>query len=346
VLFIDTSVAVRLGFRFDRPPFTTLVERRKRGQVFLAIPSITLAEWTSHGESLVLASMQQVAQARKKTEVLVQLGLPGGSGLSEHVDDEAAMSAIKQTIQSFVAENSLNPALLSFNPYDAEEVLRWYYNTQPPFTDKRDKCQFPDAFVVSTLCEWARRNHIALRVVTGDAAMRLAFERHGNHQVYDSLDQVLADIAREVDPLYEETAQIVRSYENDLRNHVAWCIGRLSLATIEPYTAKISAIDELDLGTDITFVSQDAPNSIFATLSIRALARVRYEVCRAAAAPSSVESLSGATYPDSTSGTTTIEPRLSAQVQIPVGSERAFIMPLSILPESDLPIQVPLPQAT
>jgi len=345
IIFIDTCIAVQLGFRFDRAPLTTLIERRKRGQAFLAIPSITLQEWLLHGERLIRSAAQHVAQSRRRTEVMVQLGLPGGAGLATELDEEAAVNAMSDSIRSFVASNSLNPVLLKLKPYDAEEVLRWYFDGLPPFGDKKDKCQFPDAFVVSALCEWARRNEIALRVVTTDAAMSLAFAQHGNHDVYARLDKVLTDIARDADPLYEHVTEVIRRSEENFRDQVIWCLSRLNLAASPTYRGKITAIDALQLELDATFVSQDVPGSITATAAIGVCAQVQYAL-RPASEPTATDPTPFDAEPSEViTGTTQITPRLTAQVHIPAGSGRAYPLPYSVQPESDTPVEVVFPTA-
>ena len=153
-IFIDTSVFQAEGFLKESSRVSKLFNLAAKGYLTILLPEITKEEWRKH---FCEATLLPVDEFKRRMMIM---GNP--KELSKSLEIISAIDS--ESISTAVLNSSIAKAKIQIVGYDycndVEGVFKKYFNCEKPFGKKGKLKEFPDAFVLSALEQYAKKNHI------------------------------------------------------------------------------------------------------------------------------------------------------------------------------------------
>lgn len=153
-IFIDTSVFQAEGFLKESSRVSKLFDLAAEGYLTILLPEITKEEWRKH---FCEATLLPVDEFKRKMMIM---GSP--KELSKALKVISAIDS--ESTSTAVLDSSIAKAKIQIIGYDycndVEGVFKKYFNCEKPFGKKGKQKEFPDAFVLSALEQYAKKNHI------------------------------------------------------------------------------------------------------------------------------------------------------------------------------------------
>jgi hypothetical protein len=193
-VFLDTSAIIGQNFDYEGPSLKALGDLAASGRAHLVTTPITIGEVESKIRSRI-AKARVATERFKQHAILKNLRDPAFDSLLGKADVLATADEklIKQ-LHDFLART--NTEIVPLSEASTAEVFEKYFKGQPPFGEAEDtdddadsegaenkkkqkvgknrKGEFPDAFVISALEGWCKKNGEKLYVVSSDSD----FEEH------------------------------------------------------------------------------------------------------------------------------------------------------------------------
>lgn len=190
-IFLDTQVFEAESFNFRTATLASIEKQVERGTVRLILTDITVREVKARMEKTVLAQLEGLKKFKRNARVL------RSSTLCEvkaalHLDEKNVISDLRQQFEEFIKRT--NAEIIDTSALPAGPVFEKYFKREPPFGAADKKSEFPDAFVVNGLVEWAKKNAENLYVISGDKPFRSACQPHKMLREYATLSKLLDQI--------------------------------------------------------------------------------------------------------------------------------------------------------
>jgi len=188
-VFLDTSVFVSLNYNYANHLFVALRDRVIEGRARLVMPTSTIQEVKAHIKKDVASAAQAIKKARTDMRALRNVRSVNVAVLFEDVDIEALASELVEAFDAFLAQ--LKAEIVKVEDADTKHVFSLYFANTPPFGSGKKKFEFPDAFALSALNEWAVDCKVKLHVVSGDNYMQGIENSFPNLVTVQALEQFL-----------------------------------------------------------------------------------------------------------------------------------------------------------
>jgi hypothetical protein len=162
---LDTSTYQRLGFKFDRGLLALCDQFPKAGVTFL-ITDITYRELCSHYVAVIQECLSSADSAlRKAVENKACREDILAAFLNQAANAEMiAKAAVDGFLKGINATQICESTLCTL-----DEVLKRYFLCKPPFENtKTKKNEFPDAFALNALENWAQSHKVELLAISED----------------------------------------------------------------------------------------------------------------------------------------------------------------------------------
>ncbi len=200
-IFLDTSVYVRESYRFSGTSLGKLAGMSSGDELRLVVPEIIQQE--------VAYKLREIAEehaAKIQTSLDSNIiGLVGDEGkklfgLDFEIDQEKLVEGIAETWEKFrVRCRAMSVPLASI---DLPSVVASYFDAKPPFGKGRKRNEFPDAFAVASMVNFAADNPgRPVYVVSGDNGMLDAFSKDHRFRCHKELSEVLDEYNRHTEAL-------------------------------------------------------------------------------------------------------------------------------------------------
>lgn len=82
---------------------------------------------------------------------------------------------------------NFNLIKLDYSTVNLTQVMQWYDSITPPFREGKKRKEFPDAFAIAIIEEYARKTGTSIAVVSEDSDMKLACDRFAPLLYFKSL---------------------------------------------------------------------------------------------------------------------------------------------------------------
>lgn len=197
-VFVDTSVVISNKYFHPQSIVTALGKLAYDGQLHIVIPEITAEEIRKHFEK----DMRECLVAMSKH-----------SSMFRHCDEVFHSIEIDKQLERAMkrVEGFFDLPNVEILPFDTDcnlrNVFQAYFKEEPPFHLKNKKYEFPDAFVIEILKEYAIKHKTKI----------ICFSQDGDFKVYENEWLQQADIKEYVSRKQKETENI-RAFETVL-NH-------------------------------------------------------------------------------------------------------------------------------
>ena len=204
VLFIDTSVFQAEGFLKESSRVSKLFDLAAKGHLTILLPEITKEEWRKH---FCEATLLPVDEFKRRMMIM---GSP--DELSKALEIISAIDS--ESISTAVLDSSISKARIQIIGYDycndVEGIFKKYFNSEKPFGKKGKQKEFPDAFVLSALEQYAKKNHIEnIILLSHDGDM---FDYKSDVLIQKEIGEYLNGILKEIATSEAEKRDIERLY--------------------------------------------------------------------------------------------------------------------------------------
>ena len=205
-VFIDTQVFVATGFGFNGKKFRALRKHLESRRLRLVVTDITVREVHAQIQQHVIQELHAHRKFLESTRVIRNSPIPAVKGVIQKLDADAVTKSLRDQFDAFLKES--HASIICTSNIKAGEVLEKYFAVKPPFAAAENKrYEFPDAFAIDALIQWAYESECTVFVVTGDEKFREACNRIPlvpKETLNDVLDHVASD--------NESFAALVRRY--------------------------------------------------------------------------------------------------------------------------------------
>ena len=177
IVFIDTSVYIKEKYFSEGNGICTLFKLAKEGIIDLVSTDITNQELLRHMQK---DCMEAYSKLRKQCNVLRNVSVFKDSF------DRANKEIIKEEIRELIENNLRSAEVYSLGYKCSEDDVKYIFNSffknSTPFSEHK-KSEFPDAFVLRLLDNYARKNRLQIVILSVDDDM----------SNYKSVNLVVAD---------------------------------------------------------------------------------------------------------------------------------------------------------
>lgn len=205
-IFIDTSVFQAEGFLKESGRVSKLFDLAAKDYLTILLPEITKEEWRQH---FCDATLLPVDEFKRRTMIM---GSP--KELSNAL--EVISSIDSESTSTAALDSSIAKAKIQIVGYDycndVEGVFKKYFNCERPFGKKGKREEFPDAFVLSALEQYAKKNHIKKIILLSRDGDMIDYKSEvlTPKGIGEYLDRILKEIAeaseaekRDIERLYD-----------------------------------------------------------------------------------------------------------------------------------------------
>lgn len=187
---IDTSI-YRADPKREKAAFRVLTKLATNGFVRVHIPHVVEREFSTQQlsslESTFGEAKKFVSSARKKVSESLAQEINGMDKLIEAFRTKAEED-VATSLSRWATD--IKAEIHATKPHHGELVLNSYFNGDAPFSQPKERKDFPDAFIYETVRDLATLK-VALHVVSADENLRNACSKVNGVSAYDSLEEFL-----------------------------------------------------------------------------------------------------------------------------------------------------------
>lgn len=177
-VFVDTNVFDKCKYHLGPNGVLQMLKTlNKNGKVKLYISNIVLGETDRHIRSLADNTYKVLESAQKEARKIISPTLLEGTAIESYFSFPTADGIKEAAIRKFQKYiNDMNTVVLDNSGVDLEQVVRDYFDGNPPFELKeKKKNEFPDAIMISKLkASFSKTNPIW--IVSEDKGFRKSFQ--------------------------------------------------------------------------------------------------------------------------------------------------------------------------
>ncbi|WP_151705718.1 PIN domain-containing protein [Nitrincola alkalilacustris] len=195
-IFIDTSVYVQESYRFSGTSLGKLGGMSSDDELRLIVPEIIQQEVKYKLQEAAEEHVDKIQTALNSNIIgLISDQNKTLVGLDFQIDQEKLVESIVETWEEFrVRCNAISVPLASI---DLPSVVESYFDAKPPFGKGRKRNEFPDAFAVAAMVNFAENNPgRPIYVVSRDNGMLAAFSSDPRFRCHQELSEVLDEYNR------------------------------------------------------------------------------------------------------------------------------------------------------
>lgn len=223
---IDTSI-YRADPKREKAAFRILTKLATNGFAQVHIPHVVEREFSTQQllslENTFSEARKFVSSARKKvSESLAQ----EVSGIEKIVEEfrAKAEAEVGSSLSKWAAD--INAKIHATQPHHGELVLNSYFSGAAPFSQPKERKDFPDAFIYESIRDLVTLKS-SLHVVSADENLRNACSKVKGVRVYDALEEFLksepcVDAAHHLEHLEKlnQFRESIDSYKPDFLTHI------------------------------------------------------------------------------------------------------------------------------
>lgn len=203
---LDTQVFVATSFGFNGKSFEALKKHLANGRLNLVMTDITVHEVKLRIKQSVAEELIHQRTYVNEAGALFNSSLPDVLVGLKKLDPAVVTKDICDRFDAFLGET--NATIIDASNLTAGDVLEKYFAGEPPFgPGEKKKHEFPDAFAIQALAEWAENNDKQMFVVSKDVLFQDSCGECSHLISKQTINEVLDQVASDD----EQIAAFVRS---------------------------------------------------------------------------------------------------------------------------------------
>ena len=164
---IETQVFVATGYGFTGKSFQSLKSHFASGRLNLVMTDITVREVHNRIKKSVAEQLVRHREFVNKAKALFNSSIPEIKASVTKFDPDVVARDLSDQFDSFLKEAKAE--IVATKDLTVGDVFDKYFAGIAPFDDtEAKKHEFPDAFCVKALSEWAQKKGLKMFVVSGD----------------------------------------------------------------------------------------------------------------------------------------------------------------------------------
>jgi hypothetical protein len=171
-VFIDTSVIRSSNFNFSSSIFKSLLEFASKSKTYIFLTDITAKEV----EGEIIKAVEEARNAHNKfcknAIALRNINQEPYLSILTKLDDKIIINLLIEQFRSFIKSGNVN--VLSTDKVSSATIFKKYFEGKPPFGSGKKRKEFPDAFALEALRQWAIDNNQTMYIVSSDIDMKNA----------------------------------------------------------------------------------------------------------------------------------------------------------------------------
>jgi len=208
-VYIDSSIFIEKNFNFNSKEFQTLINLVEENKVEVVLTKITIQEVISNISKEIEKSIQTIIKARNEAKIFRNFPLEPVSGIYNEIEKVKFESIMQDMLQTFLHKSKAK--ILSSNGADIDNIFNMYFGKLPPFGERKKKNEFPDAFILSALSDYAKNDLIPFYIVSKDKDFKEGVKLSGSFIYLESLEEFL----NKVSFYYEKLAPLLFQLINE-----------------------------------------------------------------------------------------------------------------------------------
>ncbi|WP_350253574.1 PIN domain-containing protein [Bacillus halotolerans] len=215
-VFLDTQVYQSKKFDFENNHLLKFLEYIEIGIVNLFITTVTRNEIECKIKEKVEDSRQYINKFKSQAGILKNYDLYKPIWDDQTIND--AETKILDNFKEFLIKYKVEEIPISDEC--TNEIFQKYFNGQPPFSSKK-KDEFPDAFALYSLSNWAKINNEIIYVVSDDKDLKAYCEDNEDMIYIKSLENALDYINKhENEVRYELVKRLYDEQQYEFLNYI------------------------------------------------------------------------------------------------------------------------------
>jgi hypothetical protein len=164
---IDTQVFVATGYGFSGRAFQSLKSHFASGRLQLVMTDITVREVHARIKQSVTEELVHQRSFINKASALFTSSIPDAKVCVTKLDPDVVIKNLCDQFDAFLQE--AKATIIQTENLTVGDVLDKYFAGDPPFGNTENKrYEFPDAFSIQALAEWAEDRDLRMFGVSGD----------------------------------------------------------------------------------------------------------------------------------------------------------------------------------
>lgn len=184
-IFLDTNVFASQQYNFSSTAFNTFIPVCTKLNLKLLLPDPTEREIKRQIRERSQAALNALDSARRKAPFLSKWqSFPQNTSIDNWEVIHIANTEWRNFIKQFQVEK------LSYEGVELQTIMKWYDSVEPPFGNGKKRKEFPDAFAISILDNYAHKNNCYIAVVSEDPDIKNACNRYSHLLHFQSISRL------------------------------------------------------------------------------------------------------------------------------------------------------------
>lgn len=170
-IFLDTSIIVGKNFGFNAGALSQLKDMSAKGEVKFYLTDITIQEVEKNIAQHIKSAFDELKRFRKKGMILRNIQKTEIAGIFSDLNVEELERESLANFKKYL--NDAKAIILKTASVNNEEIFKRYFQAKSPFGHTEDKkYEFPDAFVLTALKDWAHNSKQHIYIASLDQSFK------------------------------------------------------------------------------------------------------------------------------------------------------------------------------
>ncbi len=223
-VFVDSSIFIGKNYGYEHLSFVALKDAVLAGRANLLITDVTIEEVKAHIDDDISKSSQALKKVRGAAKILRNIPTLIDSVIFKDIDHASLGEQLSEQFEQFLID--AKAVTVPVSEANTKFVFDCYFKSAAPFGEGKKKSEFPDAFALSALNEWAESMQEDVIVVSQDSDMNGIEGQFPHLSVVSSLEEFLNKVTSYFDELAPIAQQLLednlKEIENLLEERFQW----------------------------------------------------------------------------------------------------------------------------
>jgi len=215
-VFLDSSVFIDKNYRYEHSSFVALKNAIMAGRANLLITDVAIEEVKAHINDDISKSSQALKKVRGTAKILRNIPTLGDSAIFNDIDRASLSEQLSNQFEQFLTDT--RAITVSVSEANTQFVFDCYFNRVAPFGEGKKKSEFPDAFSLSALSEWAESEQEDVFVVSLDSDMIGIEAQFPRLSTVRSIEEFLSKVTSYFEKLAPLSQQLLEDNFNEIKD--------------------------------------------------------------------------------------------------------------------------------
>jgi hypothetical protein len=205
-VFIDTSIYVKENFQYSSEKLDTLKKYALEGKIKLFTHKIIVDEVKSNIVEEISKAISSIKKIKKEGKIFRNLPKEKIFSVFDKHDLIYYKNLLFKQLDDFISSSKSN-----FIPheYNVDLIFQDYFTNKPPFSEGKKKAEFPDAFVLSAIEDWCKKNDEKIYLLSQDDDWLGYVNKSDYMFIISSVEELLNKITFQYEKLSRNAVELI-----------------------------------------------------------------------------------------------------------------------------------------